>query len=156
YCLPANNGPVDPVDQRAWKAGYAEIHAMMQEKGITVTPDPRRGQDVPQEERLALYEKTWTLRGFEKFIALFHDLVIDREILAEYSEFIRAKIRARVKDPALADKLVPGDHLFQAKRVPLETGYYETFERDNVTLVDVRETPIQGLTENGILTTAGE
>ena len=157
YALPADNGPVDPQVQQEWKANHAEIHRHVRQGfGIRVTPDPRNGRDVPAAERLALYERAWKRRGFEKFMVLFHDLLTDRELLAEYSEFLRGKIRDRVKDPALADKLVPKDHLFQAKRVPLESGYYETFERENVLLVDVRETPIVCLTENGIRTTDRE
>jgi cation diffusion facilitator CzcD-associated flavoprotein CzcO len=156
YCLPSNNGPVDPETQRQWKETYGEIQRTMRDVGILVTPDPRRGRDVPREERLALYEEKWTLRGADKFVALFHDLFYDREILAEYSEWLAGKIREQIDDPALAEKLVPHDHLFQAKRVPLEDGYYTMFNRDNVSLVDVRETPIECLTEQGIRTSDRE
>jgi cation diffusion facilitator CzcD-associated flavoprotein CzcO len=156
YCLPQNNAPVTPEEVREWKANYAQIHERLQEVGILVTPDPRNGRDLPKDERLALYEQAWKRRGFDKFMCLFRDLFTDREILTEYSEFLKGKIRERIADPVLADKVVPKNHLFQAKRVPLENGYYEALQRDNVELVDVRETPIECLTENGIRTTDRE
>jgi cation diffusion facilitator CzcD-associated flavoprotein CzcO len=153
YGIPSDNGPVDPDVQREWKTQYTEIHRQIREGiGLRVTPDPRRGRDVPKEERLALYEEAWKRRGFEKFAILFHDLLEDREILEEYSEFLRGKIRARVDDPVVAEKLVPKDFLFQAKRTPLESNYYETFNRENVLLVSVRDTPIKCVTETGIRT----
>ena len=66
---------------------------------------------------------------------------------AEYSEFVANKIRQRVNDPTIAEKLIPKDHGFGTRRVPLETGYYETFNRENVTLVDLNETPIERITQ---------
>ena len=153
YGLPSGNGLVEPEVQKAWKTNQAAIHKQVRESlGIRVTPDPRSGRDVPKEERLALYEEAWKRRGFEKFMVLFQDMFTDRELLAEYSEFVSGKIRERVNDPVVAEKLVPKGHLIHAKRVPLETNYYETFNRENVLLVDARATPIECLTERGIKT----
>jgi cation diffusion facilitator CzcD-associated flavoprotein CzcO len=77
---------------------------------------------------------------------------LDNETVnAEISEFTRAKIRARIKDPVLAEKLVPKSFGFGTARVPLESGYYDVYNRDNVELVDVSETPIAGFTEHGLL-----
>jgi cation diffusion facilitator CzcD-associated flavoprotein CzcO len=153
YALPADNALVDPEVQREWKANYAEIHRDIRTSylGIQCKQDPRSGRAVPKEERLGLYEEAWKRRGYAKFMSLFHDLMVDREINAEYAEWLRGKIRQRVTDPLVAAKLLP-DHPFGAKPAMLESGYYETFNRDHVRLVDVKETPIQRLTENGIRT----
>jgi cyclohexanone monooxygenase len=74
----------------------------------------------------------------------------------DFAEFVRDKIRSRVKDPVVAEKLVPKDHPFGSKRIPLETNYYETYNRDNVTLVDVRETQIERITPKGVKTQNAE
>lgn len=81
----------------------------------------------------------------------FPELVTDPAASEEVSEFVRGKIRARIQDPVLAEKLVPYSYGFGTYRVPLETGYYDVFNRDNVELVDVRQTPISGFTENGLV-----
>ena len=80
----------------------------------------------------------------------------DRVANEDFAEFVRDKIRARVKDPAVAEKLVPKDHPFGSKRVPLETEYYEAYNRDNVLLVDINETPIERITPRGIKTSDRE
>jgi cation diffusion facilitator CzcD-associated flavoprotein CzcO len=171
YGIPADNAPVDPEVQREWKESLYEA---IRKEWREASPDPetgndprsghdarpqmrdhRDGHDVPKEERLVLYEEAWQRRGTAKFVTLFSNLISDRELNAEYAEFVRGKIRGRVDDPALAEKLMPTIP-FGAKRVPLEEGYYEAFNRDNVTLVDVRETPVERVTETGIVTSEGE
>ena len=84
----------------------------------------------------------------------FYDIIIDRRANDTISEFMRSKIRERVLDPAVAEKLTPRDHGFGTRRVPLETGYYEVYNQDNVSLVDLRETPIQHIEPWGIRTSA--
>ena len=83
--------------------------------------DPRKALEVPKEERLALYEKLWAQPGFRKWLGNFHDIMTNREANEDFAEFVRNKIRARVKDPVVAEKLVPKDHPFGSKRIPLET-----------------------------------
>jgi cation diffusion facilitator CzcD-associated flavoprotein CzcO len=107
---------------------------------------------VSKEERLAQYEKLWEQPGFSKWLANFRDIMTSREANEDFAEFVRNKIRARVKDPLVAEKLVPKDHPFGAKRIPLETEYYEAYNRDNVLLVDLKETPIEAITPKGIKT----
>jgi cation diffusion facilitator CzcD-associated flavoprotein CzcO len=98
----------------------------------------------------------WASPGFSKLTANYTDLMLDDAANAEWCEFVRAKIRAIVDDPATAAKLIPTDHRFGEKRPPFVTGYYEMFNRPNVDLVDLHETPIVRVTGHGIETTAGE
>jgi cyclohexanone monooxygenase len=111
---------------------------------------------VSKEERLALYEELWAQPGFSKWLANFRDIMTSREANEDFAEFVRSKIRARVKDPVVAEKLVPKDHPFGSKRIPLETNYYEAYNRDNVLLVDLKETPIERITPKGIKTSDKE
>ncbi|MGH8597463.1 MAG: cyclohexanone monooxygenase, partial [Gammaproteobacteria bacterium] len=108
--------------------------------------------DVPPAERQAFYELIWSQPGFTKWFGCFHDIMTDAAANEDYAEFVRNKIRARVTDPIVAEMLVPKDHPFGAKRIPLETGYYEAFNRDNVLLVDVKSDPIERITPTGVKT----
>jgi cation diffusion facilitator CzcD-associated flavoprotein CzcO len=158
YCAPLRNSLVDPETQRQWKATYPEIHKRCRETpaGFMYDFDPRKALEVPKEERLALYEKLWAQPGFSKWLANFHDIMTNREANEDFAEFVRNKIRQRVKDPVVAEKLVPKDHPFGSKRIPLETEYYEAYNRDNVLLVDLKETPIECITPKGIKTSDKE
>jgi cation diffusion facilitator CzcD-associated flavoprotein CzcO len=154
YCAPLRNRLVTEETQREFKANYSEIHKRIRETtaGFWHDFDPRSALEVPREERLALYEKLWAQPGFSKWLANFHDIMTNREANEDFAEFVRNKIRERVTDPVVAEKLVPKNHPFGAKRIPLESGYFETFNRDNVLLVDVRATPIERITAKGIKT----
>ncbi len=154
YCAPLRNGPVSPETQRRFKETYPEIHKRIRETpaGFMHDFDQRSALEVPREERLALYEHLWAQPGFSKWLANFRDIMTDREANEDFAEFVRNKIRERVTDPVIAEKLVPKDHPFGSKRIPLESGYYEQFNRPNVSLIDVRETPIERITPTGIKT----
>src|SRR5262245_3128006 len=158
YCAPLRNGLVSPETQNQWKASYPEIHEKCRKTatGFTHDFDPRKTMSVSKEERLALYEELWALPGFKKWLGNFRDIMTSREANEDFAEFVRNKIRARVKDPVVAEKLVPKDHAFGAKRIPLETEYYEAYNRDNVLLVDIKETPIERITPKGIKTSEKE
>jgi cation diffusion facilitator CzcD-associated flavoprotein CzcO len=158
YCAPLRNSLVDEETQRRFKASYDEIHRRCLETpaGFPYDFDRRKTSEVPREERLKLYEELWALPGFKKWLGNFRDIMTDRVANEDFAEFVRNKIRARVKDPAVAEKLVPKDHPFGSKRIPLETQYYEAYNRDNVLLVDVRETPIERITPKGIKTSDKE
>src|SRR6267143_1336330 len=154
YCAPLRNGPIDPETQRQIKASYPEIF-----KKCSETPgsfmhefDPRSALDVSPDERLEQYERLWAEPGFKKWLANFHEVLIPGEANEDYAEFVRQKIRERVKDPVVAEKLVPKDHMFGSKRLPCESGYYEVYNQDNVVLVDVREAPIERITPTGVKT----
>jgi cation diffusion facilitator CzcD-associated flavoprotein CzcO len=158
YCAPCRNSVVTPEEQRQWKATYEQIHKRIRQTtvGLPHEFDPRKTFDVPPEERLAFYEELWAKPGFTKWLSNFHDIMSNEEANEDFAEFVRNKIRARVKDPVVAEKLVPKDHPFGSKRIPLETGYYEAYNRDNVLLVDVREAPIERITPKGVKTTEKE
>jgi cation diffusion facilitator CzcD-associated flavoprotein CzcO len=158
YCCPLRNAPIDDATQRRIKDGYADIFARCAKTFASFMQefDPRRTFEVPAAERRAFYEAIWAEPGFSKWFGAFHDIMTDPRANEDYAEFVRDKIRARVKDPVVAELLVPKDHPFGAKRVPLETGYYETFNRDNVSLIDVKSHPITRITPAGIATTLAE
>ena len=112
--------------------------------------------DVTPEEREAFWEKLYAERGFGIWQGNFSDMLIDRDANKAISDFIANKIRQRVKDPVVAEKLIPKEHGFGTRRVPLETHYYEVYNQPNVELVDINETPIVRITPNGIMTSGGE
>ncbi|HTQ78149.1 MAG TPA: NAD(P)/FAD-dependent oxidoreductase [Burkholderiales bacterium] len=153
WCAPLGNGPIDEPTQRRIHATYEEIFARCRDSyGCFVhDADPRNAVEVSAEEREALYEKTYAMPGFAKWMGNFRDILIDPAANDTISDFMRRKIRSRLKDPALAEKLVPRNHGYGTRRVPLETGYYETFNRPNVRLVDLREAPIERVTPAGIV-----
>jgi cation diffusion facilitator CzcD-associated flavoprotein CzcO len=113
--------------------------------------------DVSPEERLATYERLWGEEGGFKFIyGSYFDLLFNPESNETAAEFIRSKIRQIVRDPEVAEKLVPKDYPYGTKRPPIDTGYFETFNRDNVTLVDLRAAPIIEIVPTGIRTTEAD
>jgi cation diffusion facilitator CzcD-associated flavoprotein CzcO len=111
---------------------------------------------VTPEEREAFLEKLYASPGFGIWQGNFRDMLTDREANAIVTEFVARKIRQRVKDPTVAEKLIPRNHGFGTRRVPLETRYYEVYNQPNVRLVDIGETPIQRITPKGIRTSEAE
>jgi len=117
--------------------------------------EERSALKTAPEERKAIYEAAWETGGL-RFRAAFRDLLTDKAANDTAADFIRAKIRQIVKDPATAAKLSNFDHPYAAKRPPIDTDYFETFNRDNVELVDVRADPIERITPKGIRTRDAE
>jgi cation diffusion facilitator CzcD-associated flavoprotein CzcO len=156
WCAPLHNGKIDAATQARIKAGYPEMFARCQETFACFihTPDPRGAFEVSDQEREAFYEKLYGERGFGIWQGNFRDILIDRKANATISDFVARKIRERVKDQRVAEKLIPKNHGFGTRRLPLETFYYEVYNRDNVELVDITETPIERITPKGIKTTA--
>jgi cation diffusion facilitator CzcD-associated flavoprotein CzcO len=156
WCAPLHNGKIDAATQARIKAGYPEMFARCQETFACFihTPDPRGAFEVSDQEREAFYEKLYGERGFGIWQGNFRDILIDRKANATISDFVARKIRERVKDQRVAEKLIPKNHGFGTRRLPLETFYYEVYNRDNVELVDITETPIERITQKGIKTTA--
>ncbi|MCZ6712216.1 MAG: NAD(P)/FAD-dependent oxidoreductase [Gammaproteobacteria bacterium] len=158
YCAPLRNSPIDDEAQRKIKASYPEIFAKCREThgSFLHGADPRNAMEVSADEREALYEKLYGEPGFGIWMGNFRDILVDQEANDTISEFMRKKIRERVNDPEVAEKLTPRNHGFGTRRVPLETGYYEVYNQDNVLLVDLHETPIERITASGIKTSAAE
>jgi cation diffusion facilitator CzcD-associated flavoprotein CzcO len=158
WCAPLRNRPITPEEMAGIKASYDEIFARCAATpgGFIHGPDRRVFADVPPEERLAFWERLYDSPGFEKWIGNFREVLMDEEANAEFSAFVAGKIRERVHDPVVAEKLIPRDHGFGVQRVPLETNYYEAYNRDNVHLVDIEETPILEITPDGIRTSDQE
>ncbi|MBE3603160.1 NAD(P)/FAD-dependent oxidoreductase [bacterium] len=158
YCAPLRNRPIDAETQAKIKASYPEIFKRTRETfaGFIHEFDPRSVFDVTPEARQAKFEELWAQPGFSKWLGNFRDIMSNPDANELFAEFVRGKIRERVKNPAVAEKLAPKDHRFGTKRVPLESGYYEQFNRDNVLLVDIRESPIERITPRGVKTKDAE
>ena len=156
WCAPLHNGPIAAEEMARIKANYPEMFRRCQETFLCFlhTPDLRYTFDVPEAEREAFWEKLYAERGFGIWLGNFRDILVDRAANAAISDFVARKIRQRVKDPAVAEKLIPKNHGFGTRRVPLETRYYEVYNQPNVELVDVNETPIQRITPTGLRTSA--
>jgi len=147
-----------PERQAEIKRDYDAIFARTRSSpaGFPYFPIERKTTDVPPEERAAIFEDLWDKGGFRFLWGGFSDLLLDEEANRLAADFIRAKIRTLVKDPATAERLCPKDHPYGSKRPPIDTDYYETFNRPNVALVDLRETPIEEVTPTGVRTRGGE
>jgi cation diffusion facilitator CzcD-associated flavoprotein CzcO len=157
YSVPARNAPFTAEAQAAVKANYRAIREKMRSniKGHPYDIRKESALEVTEQERLRRYEAAWEKGGLE-FRGAFSDLLTNKESNDTASDFIRAKIRSIVKDPETVRILTPTDHPFASKRPPIDTDYFETFNRDNVALVDVRAAPIQEITPHGIRTSARE
>ena len=159
WAAPLHNSKIGKEEMAAIKKRYDEIYALCATtpSWFIHTADSRKTLDVAEAEREAFWEKLYAEPGFGIWMGNFRDILIDEKANAAISEFIAKKIRQRVKDPKVAEKLIPKDHGFGARRVPLESGYFEAYNRDNVTLIDViNEEPIECITPKGVRTTKQE
>src|SRR5579864_9025176 len=156
WAAPLHNGKIGEDEMRDIRANYADIFTRCSDTpGCFIhAPDPRATFEVSPEEREAFWEKLYAEPGFGIWQGNFRDILTDRKANTLISDFVARKIRQRVKDPAIADKLIPKNHGFGTRRVPLETRYYEVYNQPNVTLVDVNETPIERIIPTGIRTSA--
>ena len=158
WCKPLHNKPIGPEEQAKLKASYPEIFKRCQESAACFlhTIYPRNTFDVSPEERTAFLEKQYATPGFGLWQGNFQDMMINREANKVISDFVADKIRQRVKDPKVAEMLIPKDHGFGTRRVPMESGYYEVFNQPNVELISIIDTPIERITPKGIKTSARE
>jgi cation diffusion facilitator CzcD-associated flavoprotein CzcO len=158
YVLPARNHSLDDSRRRAIKHDYANIWALTQKHffAFPMVPANRVAGDVSPEERDRIFEAAWQRGGFGYLFETFDDILVDERSNDAAAEFIRRKIRETVKDPITAELLCPKTYPLAGKRPPLGHGYYETFNRDNVTLVDVRTSPIREITPKGLRTETDE
>ncbi len=153
YSVPAGNTPLDDRTRREQKAGYPERRrlSMTSGGGSPHRPHPKNTLEVSEEERRAAYEERWRLGGV-LFSKTFPDQMVTAEANEPARRFWEEKVRAVIDDPRVADLLIPRDHPIGAKRICTDTNYYQTFNRDNVTLVDLRSTPIERINATGVHT----
>ena len=158
WCAPLHNSKIEPDEMEAIRANYAEMfeHCTRTAAGFIHDVDPRNTFDVSEQERYEFWERLYASPGFGIWQGNFNDILTNPEANKAISDFIADKIRGRVNDPTIAEKLIPKDHGFGTKRVPLETRYYESYNQQNVELIDISETPIQRITEAGVLTSEKE
>ncbi len=158
WCTPLNNAPITAAEQAQLRADFEAMREVLNTSvaGFLHPAHDRATFDDTEAERQAFFEKMWTSPGFSKLSSNYTDLLFDPAANAEWCEFIAAKVRGIVDDPAIAEQLIPKDHRYAEKRPPFVTGYYETFNRPNVALVDLQQTPILRMTEHGIETADGE
>jgi cation diffusion facilitator CzcD-associated flavoprotein CzcO len=157
WCTPLNNSPITPDQQAQLKAGFEAMRETLNSSlsGFLHTPHDRKTFDDTKAERWAFYEKMWKSLGFSKLTSNYIDVTTDKAANAEWCEFISEKIRSIVEDAQTAEKLIPHDHGYSGKRPPFVTGYYEAYNNPQVSLIDLKETPIVRVTEAGIETREG-
>ena len=157
FSIPAHNGPLEPTYEQEVKSSYAEFRERARESriGFVVPLNDCSALSLSDEERRREYEARWR-RGGLGFGFSFTDLLTDARANDTAAEFFRNKIRAIVRDPKVAEMLAPRDYPIGTKRMCVDTDYYDTFNRDNVTLVNLRETPIEVITPRGLRTSDTE
>jgi cation diffusion facilitator CzcD-associated flavoprotein CzcO/acetyl esterase/lipase len=158
FAAPLRNEPLDPPERRRLAENHEQVRAGSRENFLGVpyeAPQPSAVAATP-EERRAVYDEFWEKGGFRLVVSTYQDLLFDKQANDTIADYIRDRIRERVDDPRVAELLCPDDHPYATKRAPFESDYYETYNRDNVSLVDVRSAPIKTLTPAGLRTTAQE
>jgi len=157
YCAPLGNRPITAVEQQQIRSRYNEIFETCAAStgAFMHAADPRSALAVSDPEREAFFERQYNAPGFAIWMGNFSDVGTNAAANELASEFMRRKIRARINDPVTAGKLVPRDHGFGTRRVPLESGYYEVYNQNNVELVDLNEEAIVAVAPTGIKTAAG-
>jgi len=157
YSVPARNAPLDPTFKQYVKQHAEDIRAFTHRtiNGMAFRIEDRKAVDTPPDEREKIYEAAWE-RGGLQFRASFQDMMIDKRANDTAADFVKRKIRSIVKDPKTAALLSDIDHPYAAKRPPIDTDYFETYNRPNVSLVDVKSAPIQAITPDGVRTADAE
>ena len=154
YAVRMNNYPVDAAIMQTWRAQYPVLQELVHHTfgGFEwEVPEAGWAPSLSAEERRSVLEDCWADGSLKMFVGTYPEVLTAPELNEEVTEFVRDKIRAQIDDPAVAARLVPGDYGYGLHRVPLENGYFEAFNRDNVHLVDVKETPITGYSRDGLM-----
>ena len=159
FSVPAGNAPMDPHYERSIKANYAALRQRERNSDLgmvaSLEPQTKGALEVTPAERQHEYELRWKTGGLY-FYTSFVDLLVNKEANDTVADFARAKIREKVRDPLVAELLCPKGYPFGTKRLCADTNYFETFNRDNVTLIDVKRSPIKEFTEKGLRTAEQE
>lgn len=157
FSVPAHNQPIPPEVRADWLANRVQYRKEARENGFgikAVASGETPALESTAEERKAAYEERWAYGGFA-LLGAYNDLIMDTKANATAAEFVHEKIREIVKDPAVAEKLSPKSFPIGSKRLCVDTGYYATFNRPNVDLVDLQEEAIEAIEPDGIRTSAG-
>ena len=152
YIIPMKNPKYGPKEVEAYKARFQELRETLPFSFTGFEYDFTNGnwKDLTQEQRHAVLEKIWNEGSLRLWLASFSEMFFEEDVSEEISEFVRKKMRARLKDPKLCEALIPADYGFGTHRVPLETNYLEAYHRPNVELIRVKENPITRITPEGI------
>lgn len=157
FVLPAHNHPIDPAFQHDIKSRYADVRKLNRESGfgVAVPAGTKSALEATEQERNAFYGRVWEdpASQLTSMFVCYTDILTNNDANDTAAQFIRDRIADVVDDPAVAKTLQPNDHPFGTKRPVLGTNYYETFNRPNVLLVDVRATPLTEVTKTGLTTT---
>jgi cyclohexanone monooxygenase len=153
YSVPAHNHRMPAELQADWDENRKKYRAEARSEGLAaiIKSNDTLTLDVSAEQRQSEFEARWDIGGF-RILGSFADLAVDAKANDEAAAFVATKIRETVKDPVVADMLTPKTYPFSTKRLCIDSGYYETYNRDNVTLVDLHQTPIERLTAQGVKT----
>ena len=151
YSIPSRNGPMTAEYDQQWKSRYAQLReeARWSRNGIVTDRNEQGAMELSAADRQAVYEARWETGGTQ-FLAAFNDLIFDAAANESCAEFVRGQIRSIVKDAKAAELLAPKDYPIGTKRICVDTRYFETFNRDNVELVDIKDAPIERLTAVGL------
>lgn len=153
WCTPLGNTPLSDEDMNLIRTRYPTIleYVKTTDTAFPYHRDPRKASQVSPGEREEFFERLYDQPGYGIWLSGFRDLLLSKESNQFLANFVAKKIRQRVKNQTVAERLIPTDHPFGSKRVPMETNYYETYNRENVHLVDLKATPIDEFVENGVL-----
>lgn len=156
YALPARNRPMTDAERSAYQADWQDHRMSMRRRGgWPFATSKLRANEATAAERQARYEEMWALGGMNLMINSYVGAIVDADLNNEISDFVRGKIRQTVKDAATAEKLMPDYHI-GTKRIILDNGYFETYNRDNVSLVDLRTDPIESFAAGCVSTQSQE
>ena len=153
FCVPARNGKVDPEITKARKADYSGVRERIKNSffGFELNFIPKSVLQTTPEEREKEFDRMWDDGGFGFWLANYQDMFFSNEANDIIADYLKRKIRATVNDPVVAEKLIPKTYPYGTKRQPLDTNYFETFNKKNVLLVDAStDGPIEEITPNGI------
>ncbi len=159
YSIPARNAPISAEMQADWDANRDTYRAQARSEGFAAITESNENLalETSPEDREREYERRWKFGGL-RLVAAYADLLTDEDAKKTAADFVARKIRETVTDPKTAGILTPTPDMYPigAKRICIDTGYYETFNRDNVSIVSLRDAPIDKVTENGLNTTNEE
>ena len=152
FSIPTRNKAMDSDYEGWWKKDYPNHRSLAKtlRAGVITSLNDMSALSVDAAERQRVYEERWASGG-TSFMASFNDLSVNKASNDTAADFVRAKIRATITDPAVAEILLPHNHPIGTKRICVDSHYYETYNRPNVALVDVRNAPIETITANGVM-----